>query len=46
MRPRLVAAVRKLSNQYQTSNLEAKHSLDNLMASKNTYFSYHSLSAR
>ena len=45
-RPRLIAAIRKLSTYYQTSGLEAKHSLDNLLACKNTYFSYHSLTAR
>jgi hypothetical protein len=45
-RPRLIAAIRKLSQHHQTSGLEAKHSLDNLFASKNTYHSYHSLSAR
>ena len=45
-RPRLIAAVRKLSTFHQTSGLEAKHALDNLFACKNTYFSYHSLTAR
>ena len=45
-RPRLITAIRKLSQYHQTSGLEAKHSLDNLLASKNIYFSYHSLSAR
>lgn len=45
-RPRLITAMRKLSKYHQTSGLEAKHSLDNLFAPKNTYFSYHSLSAR
>ena len=45
-RPRLLVAIRKLSNYHQTSGLEAKHSLDNLFASKNVYYSYHSLMAR
>jgi hypothetical protein len=45
-RPQLITAVRKLSQYHQTSGLEAKHALDNLLASKNTYHSYHSLSAR
>ena len=45
-RPRLITAIRKLSQYHQTSGLGAKHSLDNLLASKNTYHSYHSLSAR
>ena len=45
-RPRLIAAIRKLSKYHQTSGLEAKHSMDNVLASKNTYHSYHSLSAR
>ncbi|XP_028410291.1 uncharacterized protein LOC114532904 [Dendronephthya gigantea] len=45
-RPRLISAIRKLSKYHQTSGLEAKHALDNLLASKNTYHSYHSLSAR
>ncbi|XP_028417287.1 uncharacterized protein LOC114541682 [Dendronephthya gigantea] len=44
-RPRLIAAIRKLSQYHQTSGLEARHALDNLLASKNTYHSYHSLSA-
>ena len=46
LRPRLISAIRKLSQYHQTSGLEAKHAPDNLMASKNTYHSYHSLSAR
>ena len=29
-RPRLIAAIRKLSSFHQTSGLEAKHALDNL----------------
>ncbi|CAB4021741.1 Hypothetical predicted protein [Paramuricea clavata] len=41
-RPRLITAIRKLSQYHQTSGLEAKHSLDNQFASKNTYHSYHS----
>ncbi|XP_046864217.1 uncharacterized protein LOC124458206 isoform X2 [Xenia sp. Carnegie-2017] len=45
-RPRLISAVRKLSSHQQTSGLEAKHSLDNLFASKNTYYPYHSIMAR
>ncbi|CAB4019318.1 Hypothetical predicted protein, partial [Paramuricea clavata] len=45
-RPRLITAIRKLSQYHQTSGLEVKHSLDNQFASKNTYHSYHSLSAR
>ena len=45
-RPRLITAIRKLSQYHQTSTLEAKHAIDNLLASKNTYHSYHSLSAR
>ena len=45
-RPRLIAAIRKLSKYHQTSGLEAKHAMENVLASKNTYFSYHSLSAR
>ena len=39
-RPRLIAAIRKLSTFHQTSGLEAKHVLDNLFACKNTYFFY------
>jgi hypothetical protein len=45
-RPRLITAVRKLSNYHQTSGLEAKHALDNLFASKNIFYPYHSLMAR
>ena len=45
-RPRLIAAIRKLSSFHQTSGLEAKHALDNLFTCKNTYFPYHSLTAR
>ena len=45
-RPKLITDIRKLSQYHLTSGLEAKHSLDNLLASKNIYFSYHSLSAR
>ncbi|CAB4031322.1 Hypothetical predicted protein, partial [Paramuricea clavata] len=45
-RPRLLTAIRKLSNYHQTSGLEAKHSLDNTFASKNVYYPYHSLMAR
>ena len=45
-RPRLIAVIRKLSKYHQTSGLEAKPSMDNVLASKNTYHSYHSLSAR
>ncbi|XP_028412060.1 uncharacterized protein LOC114534789 [Dendronephthya gigantea] len=45
-KPRLITAIRKLSQYHQTSGLEAKHALDNTLASKNTYHSYHSLSAR
>ena len=43
-RPRLIKAIRKLSQYFQTSGLEANHSLDNLLATKNTYYSHHSLS--
>ncbi|CAB3997272.1 Hypothetical predicted protein [Paramuricea clavata] len=39
-RPRLITAIRKLSNYHQTSGLEAKHAVDNQLASKNTYHSY------
>ena len=35
-RPRLIAAIRKLSKYHQTSGLEAKHAMDNVLASKNT----------
>jgi hypothetical protein len=45
-RPRLLVAIKKLSNYHQTSGLEAKHSLDNLFASKNVYYPYHSLMER
>jgi hypothetical protein len=44
-RPRLIAAIRKLSSFHQTSGLGAKHALDNLFTCKNTYFPYHSLTA-
>ncbi|CAB4020840.1 Hypothetical predicted protein [Paramuricea clavata] len=45
-KPRLISAIRKLSNLHQTSSLESKHSLDNQFASKNVYYPYHSLMAR
>lgn len=45
-RPRLITEIRKLSNDHQTSTLEAKHALDNQFASKKTYYPYHSLMAR
>lgn len=45
-RPRLITAIRKLSDYRQTSSLEAKHALDNQFASKKIYYPYHSLMAR
>ena len=45
-RPRLLSAIRKLSDFHQTSSLEAKHALDDKFAAKNTYYPYHSLMAR
>lgn len=35
-----------MSQYHQTSGLEAKHSLDNAFAPKDTYYPYHSLCAR
>ncbi|CAB3996155.1 Hypothetical predicted protein [Paramuricea clavata] len=45
-RPRLITAIRKLSDYHQTSSLEAKHALDNQFATKKIYYPYHSLMAR
>lgn len=45
-RPRLIRAIRLMSQYHQTSGLEAKHSLDNVFAPKHTYYPYHSLCAR
>ena len=42
-RPRLIPAIRKLSDFHQTSSLESKHALDNQFAAKNTYYPYHSI---
>ena len=45
-KPRLLKAIEMMSPYYQTSGLEAKHSLDNNFCPKSTYYPYHSLTAR